>query len=65
MKPRRLIGLGLFTGFGLGQISAWLMLRGECPDASTMIALSTFGSGMSLFGGLWLIHLFVQRNRTQ
>jgi hypothetical protein len=64
VKPRRLIGLGLFTRFGLGQMSAWLMLRGECPNASTMSALSTFGPVMSLFGGLWLIHRFVQRNHT-
>ena len=65
MKPRKLIGLGLFTGFGIGQLSAWLMLRPECPNAAGMIALSTFGLGMSLLGGLWLICLFVQRNRTQ
>jgi hypothetical protein len=61
VKPRRLIGVGLFTGFGIGQLSAWLMLRGECANAPGMNALSTFGPGMSLFGGLWLIYLFVQR----
>jgi hypothetical protein len=65
VKPRRLIGVGLFTGFGIGQMSAWLMLRGECANAPGMIALSTFGPGMSLFGGLWLIYLFVEGNRTQ
>jgi len=65
MKPRKLIGLGLFTGVGIGQLCAWLMLRAACPNAGGMIALSTFGLGMSLLGGLWLVCLFVQRNRTQ
>jgi hypothetical protein len=46
-------------------MSAWLMLRGDCANASAMIVLSTFGPGMALYGGLRLIYLFVQRNRTQ
>ena len=58
MKPRRLIGMGLFTGFGLGQTSAWLMLRGECHNG--MIALSTFGLGMSVYGAL-IIYLSLRR----
>jgi hypothetical protein len=46
-------------------MSAWLMLRGECPNASAMDALSIFGPGMSLTGVLMMIYLFVQNNRTQ
>jgi hypothetical protein len=45
-------------------MSAWLMLRGECPNAA-MGALSIFGPGMSLTGALLMIYLFVQNNRTQ
>jgi hypothetical protein len=64
MKPRRLIGLGLFTGFGIGQMSAWLMLRTECHNASAMDALSTFGAGMTAFGLLWIGYTLVARNHS-
>jgi hypothetical protein len=63
MKEWRFVGPGLFTGFWMGQISAWLMLRGECPNAPGMTALSTFGAGMSVFGAL-MIYLAIRRSRT-
>lgn len=63
MNPRRLIGLGLFTGFGIGQLTAWLMLRSECQNAPGMIALSTFGVGMTTFGLLMIGYEFLARNR--
>ena len=63
MKPRRLIGLGLFTGFGMGQLTGWLMLRAECHNAAGMIALSTFGIGMTTFGVLSIGHLLLAKNK--
>ena len=62
MKPGRLIGLGLFTGFGMGQLTAWLMLRAECHNAAGMIALSTFGVGMTTFGLLRIGYLVLAKN---
>jgi len=52
---RRLIGIGLFAGIGLGETFAWLMLRGGCRDASGMIAVSTFGPGMALLGVVYIV----------
>lgn len=63
MSSRRLIGLGLFMGFGLGQTFAWLLLRGECSSAPAMIALSTFGPGMSLCGVLMTL-LYTRRGQS-
>jgi hypothetical protein len=63
MNVRGLVGVGLFIGFGLGQTVAWLFLRGTCPNAPGMIALSTFGPGMSALGLLWLI-ILLRRVRT-
>jgi hypothetical protein len=65
VNPQRLIGLGLWTGMGIGQMTAWLMLRGECPNASAMIALSTFGPGMSVAGALWIAYLFLKKSRAR
>jgi len=62
MKPGRLVGLGLFTGFGIGQLTAWLMLRPECHNAAGMLALSTFGIGMTAFGLLRIGHLLLAKN---
>jgi len=64
VKPRSLVGVGLYLGFGLGQMSAWWMLRADCHNASAMAALSNFGPGMSITGLLWLIYEMYQRNRT-
>ena len=61
MNERRLIGSGLFTGIGLGQTIAWLFLRGGCPNASGMIALSTFGPLMSVAGIVYIVNAL--RNR--
>jgi hypothetical protein len=54
MKFNRLVGWGVFAGFGLGQLSAWQILHPECPHAPGLIALSTFGVGMSAFGILMM-----------
>jgi len=54
MKTNRLVGWGIFAGFGLGQLSAWLILHRECPQAPGLIALSSFGVGMSAFGILMM-----------
>jgi hypothetical protein len=62
VTPRRLIGVGWFTGFGIGQTSAWLFLRGHCLNAPGMIALSTFGPGMTVVGVVWMVYLFRRRN---
>jgi hypothetical protein len=51
---RSWLGLGLFIGIGFGQTTAWLFLRGVCPSAPGMIALSTFGPGMTITGLLLL-----------
>jgi len=61
MKPTGLIGSGLFMGIGLGQDSSWLLLRTECHNAPGLIALSTFGPGMIIFGMLWMAYLFLRR----
>ena len=65
VNTQRLIGVGLWTGFGIGQLTAWLMLRGECPDASAMIALSTFGPGMSAVGAVWIAYMLLMKNRAR
>ncbi len=54
MKTNRLVGWGVFAGFGLGQLSASLILRPECPRAPGLIALSTFGAGLSAVGILMM-----------
>lgn len=61
MNARRLVGVGLFTGFGLGQTVAWLFLRGDCGSAAGMTALSTFGLGMTLFGVIWLAFMLREK----
>jgi hypothetical protein len=58
MNARRLIGSGVIAGFGFGQLTAWTMLRGECPGAPGLIALSSFGVGMSAFGLLMMFYIY-------
>jgi len=64
MNPRHLIGLGLYTGIGLGQMFAWLILHGDSSHAAGMTALSTFGPGMSITGALWIVWVFARGIRT-
>ncbi len=40
------------------------MLRGGCQNAAGMIALSTFGPGMTVIGALWIIYLLGRRIST-
>jgi hypothetical protein len=63
MKINRFFGLGLFTGVGLGQTIACLLLRGECRNAPGMIAVSTFGWGMLGLGAL-MTFVSSQKKRT-
>jgi hypothetical protein len=62
MKINRLFGWGVFAGFGLGQLSAWLILHRECPQAPGLTALSTFGVGMSALG---MLLMFFSRERAK
>ena len=55
MKPLRLVGTGAFTGFGLGQLAAWMMLHRGCSAAPGLVTLSTFGIGMTGFGLAWTL----------
>ncbi len=49
MRARRFFGWGGIAGFGFGQTTAWLLVRTECPHASGLVALSSFGPGMLAF----------------
>jgi len=63
VKLSTLIGAALFMGVGGGETFSWLLLRGECPNAPGMIALSTFGPGMMTFGALCTAYLVFRRRR--
>jgi hypothetical protein len=60
MKTARLSGRGIFAGFGLGQLTAWLLVHNDCPQAPELIALSDFGIGMFVFAML-RIFLWLKR----
>lgn len=63
MGALKMHGPGVFAGFGLGQLFAWWMIRQECPNAPGLVALSTFGVGLSSYG-LIAIFLRVKRLRS-
>jgi hypothetical protein len=50
MKDLQLIGMGAFTGFGMGQLSAWMFLHNDCPKTAGLHTLSIFGVGMTAYG---------------
>jgi hypothetical protein len=62
MEPAKWVRLGVFLGIGIGFACAYLMLLAECHNAPGMVALSSFGAVMALFGAVRIYYALRPRH---